>query len=170
MVVRRILFFDSKSYDERTFKAALRCFNGEEKLRFTFLESKLNEETVTEAQGYDGICIVNSDARNSKVIDRLHELCPTVKIIALRSAGHSGSSVEIVKKQGLEVCRVPNMPSLYFSRSIETCITLSFERNCTILLSMVLWASIYSVKSLESLVPVMLVCVPLKSFLASVAK
>ncbi|CAF2750464.1 unnamed protein product [Rotaria sp. Silwood2] len=57
MTQKKILFFDSKLYDEKTFKEALRTLNGQDKLHFTFLQSKLNDETVTEAQGYDGICI-----------------------------------------------------------------------------------------------------------------
>ena len=107
MAARKVLFFDSKSYDERTFNDALKALNGQDKLHLTFLESKLNEETATEAQGFDAICIVNSDARNSNVLEKFHQLCPTVKIIALRSAGYSGSSVEAVKKHGIQICSVP---------------------------------------------------------------
>ena len=107
MTQRRILFYDSKSYDEKTFRAVLKALNAQDKLRFTFLESKLTEETISEAQAYDGICIVNSDAKNSNVMNKIHTICDKVKIIALRSAGYSGSSVETVKQYGLQVCRLP---------------------------------------------------------------
>jgi D-lactate dehydrogenase len=128
MTQRKILFFDSKSYDEKTFKEALKELNCQDKLHFTFLESKLTEETISEAQGYDGICIVNSDARNSKVMDKIHTICDTVKIIALRSAGYSGSSVGIVKQYGLDVCRVPSYsPHAVAEHSVA--LLLSLNRN-----------------------------------------
>lgn len=128
MPQRRILFFNSKSYDERTFRDALKALNAQDKLHFTFLESKLSEETITEAQGYDGICIVNSAARNSNVMDKIHKLCDTVKIVALRSAGHSGSSVEPVKQFGLHICRVPTYsPHAVAEHSVA--LLLSLNRN-----------------------------------------
>ncbi|CAF3254489.1 unnamed protein product [Rotaria socialis] len=128
MTRRKILFFASKSYDEKTFRAALKSLNGQDKLHFTFLESKLSEETISEAQGFDGICIVNSDARNSKVMEKIHDMCDTVKIIALRSAGHSGSSVEIAKQYGLHVCRVPSY-SPHAVAEHAVALLLSLNRN-----------------------------------------
>jgi D-lactate dehydrogenase len=128
MTQRRILFYDSKSYDEKTFRAALKALNAQDKLRFTFLESKLNEETINEAQAYDGICIVNSDAKNSNVMNKIHTICDKVKIIALRSAGYSGSSVEIVKQYGLQVCRLPAFtPHSVAEHSVA--LLLSLNRN-----------------------------------------
>jgi D-lactate dehydrogenase len=128
MTQRKILFFDSKLYDEKTFRAALKSLNGYDKLHFTFLESKLSDETVTEAQGFDGICIVNSAARNSNIIEKIHQNCPTVKMIALRSAGHSGSSIETAKQYGIEVCRVPRYsPHAVAEHSVA--LLLSLNRN-----------------------------------------
>jgi D-lactate dehydrogenase len=128
MTQRKILFFDTKRYDERTFRDALKALNAQAKLHFTFLESRLNEETIREAQGYDGICIVNSDARNSNVMNKIHQICDTVKIIALRSAGHSGSSVEIVKQYGLQICQVPSYsPHAVAEHSVA--LLLSLNRN-----------------------------------------
>jgi len=128
MTQKKILFFDSKLYDEKTFKEVLKILNGQDILHFTFLESRLNDETITEAQVYDGICIVNSDARNSNNIEKIHENCNTVKIIALRSAGHSGSSIEIAKKYGIEVCRVPSYSSHAIAEH-SVALLLSLNRN-----------------------------------------
>ena len=128
MTQRRILFFDTKSYDEKTFREALKVLNCQDKLHFTFLESKLNEETISEAQGYDGICIVNNAARNSNVLEKIHVVCNTVKIIALRSAGYSGSSVEKVKQYGLQVCCAPSYsPHAVAEHSVA--LLLSLNRN-----------------------------------------
>jgi D-lactate dehydrogenase len=61
--------------------------NGQNKLHFTFLESKLTDETMNEAKGFDAICVFVNDVLDANVIEELHENCNTVKIIALRSAG-----------------------------------------------------------------------------------
>lgn len=128
MTPKKILFFDSKLYDEKTFKQASKELNAQDKLHFTFLESKLNDETISEAQGYDGICIVNNDARNTNTIEKIHEISNTVKIIALRSPGHSGSSIEIAKKYGIKVCRVPLFsPHAVAEHSVA--LLLSLNRN-----------------------------------------
>ena len=128
MAPKKVLFFDSKSYDERTFKEALKTLNAQDKLHFTFLESKLKEDSINEAVGYDGICIINSSARKSKVLEKIPEVCDTVKIVALRSAGHSGSSVEIVKQYGLQVCRVPSY-SPHAIAEHAVALLLSLNRN-----------------------------------------
>ncbi|CAF1298529.1 unnamed protein product [Rotaria sordida] len=107
MTQKKILFFDSKLYDEKTFTAALKTLNAHDKLHFTFLQSKLDDDTVIEAQGYDGICIVHRDARIPNIVEKIHQNCPSVKIIALRSAGHKGVSLEIAKGYGIEICRIP---------------------------------------------------------------
>ncbi|CAF4436677.1 unnamed protein product [Rotaria sp. Silwood2] len=128
MTQKKILFFDSKLYDEKTFKEALKTLNAQDKLRFTFLQSKLNDETITEAQGYDGICIVHQDARIPNIIDKIHENCSSVKIIALRSAGHRGASLEAAKNYGIEICRVPHYsPHAVAEHSVA--LLLSLNRN-----------------------------------------
>ena len=107
MTQRKVIFFDSKSYDEKTFKQALKALNGQDKLRFTFLESKLTDETIAEAQGFDAICVFVNDVLDANVIEELHKQCDTVKIIALRSAGFNNVDLETAEKYGIKVCRVP---------------------------------------------------------------
>ena len=128
MTLRKILFFDSKSYDEKTFTEALKALNAQDKLRFTFLQSTLREDTVSEAQGYDGVCLVNTDARNSKVLEKLKNRCDTVKIVALRSAGYSSSSAQVAKQYGLHVCCVPRY-SPYAIAEHAVALLLSLNRN-----------------------------------------
>lgn len=128
MSSKKVLFFDSKSYDERTFKEALKALNAQDKLHFTFLESNLHEDTINEAAGFDGICIVDSDARNSKALEKIHGACESVKIVALRSAGYGGSSVEIVKQHGVQVCRVPSY-SPHAVAEHAVALLLSLNRN-----------------------------------------
>lgn len=128
MTQRKILVFDSKSYDEKTFKSALKTLNGEDKLRFTFLESKLTEETVDEVQGYDGICVFVNDVLNAKVIERIHEISDTITILALRSAGFNHVHLETAEKYNMKICRVPRY-SPYAVAEHSVALLLSLNRN-----------------------------------------
>jgi D-lactate dehydrogenase len=128
MTQRKVIFFDSKSYDEKTFKAALKALNGQAKLHFMFLESKLSEETVDEARGFDGICVFVNDVVNQNVIEELHKTCDTIKIIALRSAGFNNVDLETADKYNIKVCRVPRY-SPYAVAEHSVALLLSLNRN-----------------------------------------
>ncbi len=96
----KIAFFDARDYDRRAFE----CFGQREGLEFKFFETRLNEDTVSLAKGFDGICIFVNDRANSQVIDRLVSF--GVKVIALRCAGFN--NVDIRYAQGkIPVVRVP---------------------------------------------------------------
>ena len=125
---RKVIFFDSKSYDEKTFKLALKALNGQEKLHFTFLESKLTQETVLEAEGFDAVCVFVNDIVSAKVIDELHKNCDTVKILALRSAGFNNVDLETAEKYDIKVCRVPRY-SPYAVAEHSVALLLSLNRN-----------------------------------------
>jgi len=128
MSQRKILFFDSKLYDEKTFKQALKALNGQNKLHFTFLESKLTDETVGEAQGFDAVCVFVNDILDANVIEELHKQCDSVKIIALRSAGFNNVDVKSAEKYGIKVCRVPRY-SPYAVAEHSVALLLSLNRN-----------------------------------------
>jgi D-lactate dehydrogenase len=96
----KIAFFDAKPYDKPSFEK----YGGEHGIKFKFFETRLNEDTVELARGYDGVCAFVNDTINAEVIDRLHEM--GVKILALRCAGFN--NVDIKHAQGkLHVFRVP---------------------------------------------------------------
>ncbi len=124
----KVLFFDSKRYDEKTFKQALQTLNDQNKLHFTFLESKLTEETVDEAQGFDAVCVFVNDILDGDVIEQLHKKCDTVKIIALRCAGFNNVDLETAGKYGIKVCRVPRY-SPYAVAEHSVALLLSLNRN-----------------------------------------
>jgi D-lactate dehydrogenase len=128
MTQRKVVVFDSKSYDEKTFKLAVKALNGQDKLHFTFLESKLTDETVTEAQGFDAVCVFVNDILNANVIEELHKQCNTVKIIALRSAGFNNVDLETAEKYNIKVCRVPRY-SPYAVAEHSVALLLSLNRN-----------------------------------------
>ncbi|CAF3076928.1 unnamed protein product [Rotaria sp. Silwood2] len=128
MSQRRVLIFDSKLYDEKAFRQALKELNGQQKLRFTFLGSKLTDETVDQAKGFDAICVFVNDILNANIIEELHKQCNTVKIIALRSAGFNHVDLEAAEKYSFKVCRVPRY-SPYAVAEHSVALLLSLNRN-----------------------------------------
>ena len=53
----KIAFFDTKPYDKPSFER----YGKSEGISFKFFETKLNEDTVDLANGYDGICVFVND-------------------------------------------------------------------------------------------------------------
>ena len=96
----KIAFFDTKPYDVANFER----FGKEADLKFKFLESKLNEDTVDLAAGYDGVCVFVNDTVNSAVIDGL--VSRGVKMIALRCAGYNNVDLSYAKGK-ITVVHVP---------------------------------------------------------------
>ena len=96
----RIAFFDAKPYDKPSFE----LFGNEHGISFKFFETKLNEDTVDLAHGYDGVCAFVNDTVNAAVIDRLHAL--GVGTLALRCAGFNNVDMKHAKGK-LHVVRVP---------------------------------------------------------------
>ena len=96
----KIAFFDAKPYDKPSFEA-----QGKEKgIKFKFFETKLNEDTVSLANGYDGVCVFVNDTVNAAVIDRLVEM--GVKVVALRCAGFNNVDMKYAFDK-VHVLRVP---------------------------------------------------------------
>jgi D-lactate dehydrogenase len=96
----RVAFFDAKPYDKPSFDK----FGAEKGIKFKYFETKLNEDTVDLANGYDGICVFVNDTVNEAVIDRLYEM--GVRVIALRCAGYNNVDVKYAKGK-MRVMRVP---------------------------------------------------------------
>ena len=96
----KFAFFDAKPYDKPSFDR----FGGEHGVKFKYFETKLNEDTVDLAHGYDGVCVFVNDTVNAAVIDRLYEM--GVRTVALRCAGFN--NVDMKHAFGkLHVVRVP---------------------------------------------------------------
>lgn len=96
----KIAFFDTKSYDKASFEQQ----GNENGIEFKFFDTKLNEDTVRLANGFDGVCIFVNDTANKAVIDALYEY--GVKIIVLRCAGFN--NVDLKAAEGkITVVRVP---------------------------------------------------------------
>ncbi len=96
----KIAFFDTKPYDRPSFDR----YGKAQGITFKYFETKLNEDTVDLAQGYDGVCVFVNDTVNAPVIDRLSRL--GVRFVALRCAGFN--NVDMKHAYGkIHVLRVP---------------------------------------------------------------
>ena len=96
----KFAFFDAKPYDRPSFDK----FSEAAGVSFKYFETKLNEDTVELAAGYDGVCVFVNDTVNASVIDRLCEL--GVKGVALRCAGFNNVDIKYAFGK-IHVLRVP---------------------------------------------------------------
>lgn len=96
----KIAFFDAKPYDKPSFDK----YGQENGVKFKYFETKLNEDTVDLAKGFDGVCAFVNDTINDVVIDRLNEM--GVNVLALRCAGFNNVDMKYAYGK-LHVLRVP---------------------------------------------------------------
>lgn len=96
----KIAFFDAKPYDKPSFEK----YGKEYGIAFKFFETKLNEDTVELAMGYDGVCVFVNDTVDKNVIDRLCQM--GVKLVALRCAGFNNVDMKYAFGK-IHVLRVP---------------------------------------------------------------
>lgn len=96
----RIAFFDAKDYDIDSFEKA----NANEDFDIKFFETKLSEDTVNLASGFDAVCVFVNDDVGKPVIDALAGY--GVKLIALRCAGYNNVDIEHAYGR-IHVVRVP---------------------------------------------------------------
>ena len=96
----KVAFFDTKPYDMPGFDH----YATDVGLEVKYFETRLNEDTVSLAAGYDAVCVFVNDTVNANVAEKLYQL--GVKVIALRCAGFN--NVDLRACQGkLPVYRVP---------------------------------------------------------------
>lgn len=98
----KILFYDTKKYDQDSFERTLKDFPTVE---INFWEADLSVKTASLARGYEAVCaFVNSDVGEA-VIKSLHEA--GVKLILMRCAGYNNVDLKTAKACGITVMRVP---------------------------------------------------------------
>ncbi len=94
----KIAFYDAKNYDIESFKSI------DSGIEFKFFETKLNIDTVSLANGFDGVCVFVNDTLNAEVIE---ELCKMdIKVIALRCAGYNNIDFKALRGR-IPVVHVP---------------------------------------------------------------
>lgn len=97
----KIAFFDTKSYDQEVFEPKLKA----NKMRYKFYDTRLDEDDVVLAKGFEAVCVFVNDVVNKTVIDQLTEF--GIKIIALRCAGFNNVDYKYAEQKGITVVRVP---------------------------------------------------------------
>lgn len=96
----KIAFFDAKPYDKIFFDE----YSADTGISFKYFETKLNEDTVYLANGFDGVCVFVNDTVNRAVIDALCKM--GVKLVALRCAGFNNVDIRYAFGK-VHVVRVP---------------------------------------------------------------
>ena len=96
----KILFFDTKPYDQEFFDQANRDFGYEIK----YFAGHLSSETVSFAKGYNVVCAFVNDVINQKVIEALKS--NGIQLVAMRCAGYNNVDLKAAYKN-LHVVRVP---------------------------------------------------------------
>lgn len=96
----KFAFFDAKKYDKPYFEK----YGAEKNIEFKFFETKLSEDTVELAKGFDGVCVFVNDTVSAAVVDKLYGY--GIRLIALRCAGFN--NVDIQHAFGkIHIVRVP---------------------------------------------------------------
>lgn len=97
----KIACFSTKSYDREYFDRFLPKTGH----TFSYFEAKLDLDTVSLAQGHQGICSFVNDHIDEEIIKKLNLL--NIKLIALRCAGYNQVNLKAAAESGIKVVRVP---------------------------------------------------------------
>lgn len=97
----KILFFNTKKYDEEYFSMANQT--GQHEL--IFIEPRLSDSTVRLAEGYSAICVFVNDDLSRNVLTELSKY--GVAVIALRCAGYNQVDLAAAREYGIKIVRVP---------------------------------------------------------------
>ena len=96
----KLAFFDAKTYDMPGFDACAKDTG----LEIKYFETRLNEDTVSLASGFDAVCVFVNDTVNAAVVNKLYSY--GIRLIVLRCAGFN--NVDMAACQGkIRVLRVP---------------------------------------------------------------
>ncbi|MDE7433623.1 MAG: 2-hydroxyacid dehydrogenase [Mycoplasmoidaceae bacterium] len=99
----KILFYDAKDYDKKSFDKHLKKNN---KIKITYFDGAFDCHTARLAKGYKAICIFVNAEVDAKCIKKLKEA--GVKLILLRCAGFNNVDLKACNLAGITVMRVPS--------------------------------------------------------------
>ncbi len=98
----KILFFDTKSYDKRSFEATLPKFPG---IEIEYIKSDLDPRTAALAEGFDAVCAFVSSDVGAETLTILHE--KKVGLVLMRCAGFNNVDMDKAREFNIRVMRVP---------------------------------------------------------------
>ncbi len=97
----KVALFGTKPYDRKFFEKVNQAYGH----TITFLAPNLHEETAILARDAEAVCIFVNDIVEAKTLEVLSQ--QGVRLIALRCAGYNNIDLEIAKKLGIKIVRVP---------------------------------------------------------------
>lgn len=98
----KILFYDTKKYDQASFEHELGQFPG---IELEFLETDLNRRTARLAGGYQAVCAFVNSQVGADTVKTLADC--GVKLLLMRCAGFNNVDLEAAQQEGITVLRVP---------------------------------------------------------------
>jgi len=94
----KMAFFDTKPYEQQVFEIWK-----DSAVEITYMEHKLNVQTVKSAKGFDVVCAFVNDVLDAQVMQELNSL--GVRMIAMRCAGYNNLDLKALGT--IKVTRVP---------------------------------------------------------------
>ncbi len=98
----KVAVFSTKPYDQQFLELANREAHGHE---LVFLETRLNDTTVSLAKGFEAVCVFVNDQVDAQVLKALAE--GGTRIVALRCAGFNNVDLKAAEANNIKVVRVP---------------------------------------------------------------
>ncbi len=93
--------FSAKLYEPEYFNR----FNSDSRHHLVYFDCPLNSATVSQADGFDAVCVFVNDKVDREVIQKLAKA--GIRLIALRSAGFNNVDIAAAAEQRITVMRVP---------------------------------------------------------------
>lgn len=97
----RVAVFGTKPYDRQSLESANTRFGH----ALTFLEPRLDADTVPLAHAFPAVCVFVNDLVDAAVLEALH--AGGTRVVALRCAGHNNVDLAAAARLGIAVVRVP---------------------------------------------------------------
>jgi len=97
----KISLFSAKRYDREYFSSR----NQNLTVALDFFDTSLNCKTAALANGSDAVCAFVNDDLGKETLEQLHEL--GIKLVLMRCAGFNNVDVDVAKKLGITISRVP---------------------------------------------------------------
>ena len=97
----RIAVFSTRAYDRRFLDEA----NLEHGHDLRFFDARLDHDTVSLADGFEGVCVFVNDTVDADVVARL--AAGGTRLLTLRSAGYNHVDLAAAQQHGITVVRVP---------------------------------------------------------------
>ena len=97
----KIIVFSARSYDSVYLKPCAE----ENNLSISFVETRLNAQSASMAQGYDVVCAFVNDVLDREVFSQLKE--KGIQLVAMRCAGYNNCDLKAAEDFDIPVVRVP---------------------------------------------------------------